>query len=90
MISGAGSLIFVILKRWGSFFPHTILNEISIQIKNGSGKIYPILPDNELSTFWQIIYTPCMLSILLKLDFGTILWTKSMFSSVPECPASGT
>jgi hypothetical protein len=48
----------VILKRWGTFFPQPIENEISIQIKNGRGKN---LPDNELFTFWQIIYlTPCM------------------------------
>jgi hypothetical protein len=51
----------MILKRWGTFFPHPILNEISIQIKNGRGKIYPSLPDNELCTFWQIVYkTPCV------------------------------
>jgi hypothetical protein len=49
------------LKQWGTFSPHTILNEISIQIKNGRGKIYPILPDNKLFTFSQIVYlTSCI------------------------------
>jgi hypothetical protein len=45
----------------GYLFSAPHLDEISIQIKNGRGKSYPILPDNELFTFWQIIYlTPCI------------------------------
>jgi hypothetical protein len=47
-----------------TFFPHPILNKISIQIKTDRGKIYLILPHNELFTFWQIIYpTPCIKAI---------------------------